>query len=431
MKTSINKKRVALFGAAPDTPNMGVSALYMSTITGLTKFSEDIEFVVFDNGFGLREDKLYLNNGKEINLIRFGARGGKRYYRAENLLTMFICSKLGWLGAILNKAIMLIDTCDAVLDVSGGDSFSDIYGIERFNNINRPKQIAINRKKTLILLPQTYGPYNNKKVKKQAINSVIKAKISWARDEDSYKVLKDLLGEKFSPKKHHCGVDMAFGLEPITPNELTPSFLNEWVCNKEQHTPLVGINVSGLIYNDIENSKISYGFKADYKKIVNDFVFWLLENTNSKVVLIPHVMDVAGHFESDFEACNNVYKSAEYKYRNRVIASQSILNESQVKWLISKMDWFCGTRMHSTIAGLSSLVPTASISYSDKTKGVFDTCNQGAHVIDPRTSDTDEAVKLLIESFSQYKLTFETMPQFIQSVMTKLDHQMQAIVEEL
>ena len=26
----------------------------------------------------------------------------------------------------------------------------------------------------------------------------------------------------------------------------------------------------------------------------------------------------------------------------------------EMKWIVRKLEWFCGTRMHSTIAGLSS-----------------------------------------------------------------------------
>ena len=431
MKKRTNMKRVALFGAAPDTPNMGVSALFMSTVIGLSRYINNLEFVVFDNGLGCRKDELELSGGVKIKLVRFGARGGKRYYRAENLFTMLICSKLGWLGSKLNYGIKLIDTCDAVLDISGGDSFSDIYGRERFNNINRPKQIAINRKKFLILLPQTYGPYNDNNVIDKAKNSVRNANVSWARDEDSYNNLKKLLGENFSSKTHHCGVDMAFGLEPLNPNELISDHINEWINNKDRDIPLVGINVSGLIYNDIEKSITSYGFKANYKHLVNNFVQWLLENTRSRIILISHVMDVVGHFESDFQACNDILSSVKGKYRDRVIVSPAVLNESQVKWLISKMNWFCGTRMHSTIAGLSSLVPTASISYSDKTKGVFETCGQGNHVIDPRMVDTNEATSLLINSFNQYKITFKTLPQYMHEVIKTLDYQMQRISIDL
>ncbi len=51
--------------------------------------------------------------------------------------------------------------------------------------------------------------------------------------------------------------------------------------------------------------------------------------------------------------------------------------------------------MHSTIAGLSSGVPTATVTYSDKALGVFELCGQEDHVIDPRIFDTEQVVARL------------------------------------
>jgi len=430
--SSKKEKRVALFGAAPDTSNMGVTALYMSTITGLSKYIDNLEFVVFDNGLGLREDVININNDKTVKIIRYGARSGLRYYRPENTLTMLVMSNLGKLGAILNTGVKLIDSCDVVLDVSGGDSFSDIYGMVRFNSINRPKQITINRKKPLFLLPQTYGPYKKLSVRQQAGQSVKNASIAWARDKDSYKILQDLLGSDFSSKRHQCGVDMAFGLPTINAEKKVSKLLKDWL-NKSSSSEdiLVGINVSGLIYNDPKKTKKTYGFKADYKKLVNDFISWILNNTKAKVVLVSHVMTKPGHYESDFEACEEVAATVDEKFSSRIIVSPQTLNESEVKWLISKLNWFCGTRMHSTIAGLSSCVPTSAISYSDKTKGVFDTCEQGKHVIDPRINDTDEAVQLLINSYKVMNETKRSMSPHIQKVINSADKMMQEIANKI
>lgn len=275
MEHSLKKtKRVALFGAAPDTSNMGVTALYMSTITGISKYIDDVEFVVFDNALGLREDLIKLGNGKTIKIIRYGARSGLRYYRPENIFTMLVMSKLGKLGATLNTGIKLIDSCDVVLDVSGGDSFSDIYGMVRFNSINRPKQITINRKKPLFLLPQTYGPYKCSSVRQQAAQSIKNATIAWARDKDSYKILQDLLGNNFSSECHQCGVDMAFKLQPLNAKIKISKKLNNWLNDGSSlEQIIVGINVSGLIYNDPEKTKKIMDLKPTMK--------------NSLMILLP------------------------------------------------------------------------------------------------------------------------------------------------
>ena len=47
-----------------------------------------------------------------------------------------------------------------------------------------------------------------------------------------------------------------------------------------------------------------------------------------------------------------------------------ILKASEIKYLLSQFKIFIGARMHSTIASLSSNIPTIIISYSIKSKGI-------------------------------------------------------------
>jgi len=392
--------RVALFGAAPDTANMGVTALYMSTICGLSELIDEVEFVVFDNGLGKRENLISIDENKRVKVIRYGARGGLRYYRSENLLTMLLMSKLGKLGAFLNEGISLIDTCNAVLDISGGDSFSDIYGMDRFNLINRPKKIAVNRKKSLILLPQTYGPYNKNKILSAALKSINDATMVWARDINSFNLLKNMLGEHFNNEKHKCGVDMAFSLKPVPAENKVNEIIKQWIKKKNNKKLVFGINISGLIYNNPDKSKYQYNFKDNYQDTVFLLINEILERTAANIIFISHVMDITGHYESDVDACINLSEKLNKKYAKRIEVAPVSLNESEVKWLISKMDWFCGTRMHSTIAGLSSCVPTSTISYSDKAKGVFESCGQGNCVVDPRDLSSQQVVDAILKNIS-------------------------------
>lgn len=423
--------RVALFGAAPDTPNMGVSALFFSAVSGIANCLDDVEFVVFDNGLGLREESLALPSGRAVRLLRFGARGGRRYHRPENIASMLFASRIGVLGAKLNQAVSLIDSCDAVLDVSGGDSFSDIYGTVRFNNICRPKAVAINRRKPLVLLPQTYGPFTDHKKKAAAAAVTRGASMAWARDQNSYRILKELLGEAFNPAKHLCGVDMAFGLPARSAEDLLNTHLLDWLNNKTPGVPLVGFNVSGLIYNDPEAALSKYGFKADYRSIVSGFIGKLLADTNARLIFIPHVMDSPGHFESDLAACLDAVATISKSYHDRIVIAPCIPDPTRVKWLISRMDWFCGTRMHATIAALSSGVPTAAVSYSDKTRGVFETCGLENTVIDPRYSSTAEVVTHLIREYENRDLASETLAEGLSTVSVFHKRQFEAIANKI
>ena len=423
--------RIALFGAAPDTPNMGVSALFTSAVTGIGRYIGNVEFVVFDNGLGRRDAILSTHDGKEIPLIRFGARGGRRYYRPENPAGMSVASRLGTLGALVNEGLRLLDSCDAVLDASGGDSFSDIYGRERFDNVHRPKIIAARRGRPPILLPQTYGPYKDPAVRELAASAVRRAGMAWARDPRSHEVLKDLLGDDFDPRIHHCGVDMAFSLPARSALQHLQPALRRWLEDRDAEHPLLGFNISGLIYNDPAGALKKYGLKADYRQAVTGFLENILQDTPARVVLVSHVMDKPGHYESDLAACLDVAKGLNERHGGRVEVAPATLDESEAKWLIAAMDWFCGTRMHSTIAGLSSGVPTAAVSYSDKTKGVFETCGQGAQVMDPRLMTADEIRQGLRRSFDMRDGTRNALRGELQEVMAQAERQLKSIAGQI
>lgn len=422
--------RLALFGAAPDTANMGVSALYASAVTGLATRLPELELVVFDNGLGQRESTEH-HGGKAVRVIRFGARGGRRYYRAENLAAMAFASRRGALGARINPGIRLLDSCDAVLDISGGDSFSDIYGRDRFDNIYRPKEIAISRGKPLILLPQTYGPYRDPDVRALAKSVVRRADLAWARDSDSYERLRELLGPDFDSERHRCGVDLAFGLEPVPAVDALDERLRGWIERRDADVPLLGFNVSGLIYNSADGGLARFGLRDDYRDTVLVALRRLLEGTDARLVLVPHVMDEPGHYESDRGACVDVAVHLGPTYAARVSVAPAQLDQAQVKWLISQMDWFCGTRMHSTIAALSAGVPAASISYSDKTRGVFASCGQAAAVFDPRRLPGAEIGARLFKAAENRADARISLAKELPRVMREAEAQLDAVVERL
>src|SRR5690606_9587733 len=112
---------------------------------GISRFIPTARFAVFDNELGKRQMTHHFSEGVHITLDHIGIRAGHRYYLHENLVTISTLSRFGPLAAKLNWVIREIDNFDVVLDISGGDSFSDIYGAKRFLSVVRPKLIALKR----------------------------------------------------------------------------------------------------------------------------------------------------------------------------------------------------------------------------------------------------------------------------------------------
>lgn len=431
MNKDVPNPIIGFFGAAPDTSNMGVSALFASVVDGISNHIPEARFSIFDNGRGLRRISTKLTEEKTIEMKHIGIRAGRRYYRPENMSTISVLSRLGGLGAYFNSVISELDKCDVVIDISAGDSFSDIYGTKRFIVVTKPKIISLQRRIPLILLPQTYGPYYDPKLKKLAKTAVLGADMCWARDVHSFEKLKLLLEDNFDPKKHQSGVDCAFGLATLSAKSKNGRALNAILEAENRDQPVVGLNINGLIYNDPVASVNQFGFKADYRAVIHQFVDWLLKETGAVVVIVPHVMSELSSYESDPRASENVVARFNGEYQERLFVSPSTLDHNEVKGNISKMDWFCGTRMHSTIAALSNAVPTATIAYSDKTKGVFESCGQGGEVFDPRVLDTNEILDAMKSSFQNRNLAKQSLIASLPEVKNVLGEQFSAISKRI
>ncbi|WOX06718.1 polysaccharide pyruvyl transferase family protein [Microbulbifer pacificus] len=413
---------ISLLGAAPDTGNLGVSALSHSVAFALRERIPNADLCIFDNGRGLRRSKLRI--GDDEWFVRLcGLSNSRRVYRRESLAHMRLSQVF---PQLLNNGVRTIAQSRAVLDISGGDSFTDLYGSRRFELISRPKQIVMRENRPLILLPQTYGPFREKKNRARAADIVRGCDSAWARDSRSFEILVDLLGSDFDAARHRCGVDVAF-LLPKTRPEYIESPLQSWLegtCGE-----VVGLNVSGLIYNGGQDAARQYGISADYAKSVLQLIERLLATSDVNILLVPHVKAPPTKCESDLRACRQLLERLGPHAGSRVRVLAGEYNEMEIKWIIGQLQWFCGTRMHSTIAALSSGVPCASIAYSDKTLGVFASCGQQAQVFDPRQMDTADLVDCVYQSFLERSDLRYPLQQKLPAVIARANSQMDEIAK--
>jgi colanic acid/amylovoran biosynthesis protein len=380
---------LCLFGAAGDTGNHGVSALLHSTLAGIARFSPGSRVTVFDNGWGVR-DAGATYDGKPFEYRLCGARLSRRFHRPESFFHMRVASRLGGLG---NPGARAILASDAVWDISGGDSFADLYGERHLKAMLAPKRLALACGVPLVLLPQTYGPYTRPASRRAAASILRACRLAWARDEDSLAVLRELLGDDFDPRRHRSGVDVAFGLEARPPARPLAEPITAWL-ERGPGAATIGLNVSGLLYNDPEATP-KYGLGADYARAMRLLVREFLRRTEARVLLVPHVLPPSGFLESDGVACLALRESLAADERLRVAVLPVGLDASETKHVVSRLEWFSGARMHACIGALSTGVPTGGVAYSAKMRGVFETCGQGSHVADLRRLGTEDLVAAL------------------------------------
>lgn len=126
---------------------------------------------------------------------------------------------------------------------------------------------------------------------------------------------------------------------------------------KWEDNNVLGINISPMILNNSANSK------KTYENFIQ-FIQFLLENTNYKIALIPHVFFSNNN---DYILLKNIYDTIN---SNRLILIGDNYTAEELKYIISKCNIFIGARTHATIAAYSTNVPTLVIGYSVKAKGI-------------------------------------------------------------
>ena len=236
-----------------------------------------------------------------------------------------------------------------VASINGGDGFSDIYGTRLFHFRLTESHIAIAHNVPLLLLPQTIGPFShadNYQLGKKILQYADKV---YVRDR-KYTEELDKMGVKYEECK-----DLSAYMKP-----------EEW--NIDIQPGAIGINVSGLAYSNSFHTLA--GQFDEYPNLINELIKYFQEK-GKPIYLIPHSYNYAQSEESndDMEACRMAYERLDDKTNVTVVDYDMIA--PQVKYVISKLSFFCGTRMHANFAAIYTNVPVFGLAYSYKFEGAF------------------------------------------------------------
>lgn len=242
-----------------------------------------------------------------------------------------------------------LSTCQVVLDVGEGDSFSDIYGLKRLVYLSLSKRFAGTAGRKLILSPQTIGPFSTPTSRVLARWALASATRVFARDPLS----KDWLDQNGQSEKSDVAIDMAFRL-PFTKRE------------KQGDAIQIGLNVSALLYSGGYSGKNELGLTLDFVALTHKIIEWTLTLPDAEIWLVPHVMS------RDIPGEDDVYVSKKLiEQYPRLKLAGPFNNPCDAKTFMSGLDFFAGGRMHACIGAFSAGVPTVPLAYSRKFNGLF------------------------------------------------------------
>ncbi|WMW25425.1 polysaccharide pyruvyl transferase family protein [Methanolobus sediminis] len=256
----------------------------------------------------------------------------------------------------------------AVLSI-GGDNYSLDYGIPKlFTDLD---DIVQYHKKPLIIWGASVGPFDEMPEYKQyMINHLKNVTAIFSRESAT----TDYLKKNGISKNVYEVADPAYLLEPIKPASNS--------LNIEESS--IGINLSPLMAKYVCEGDINL-----WEKKAASIVSSISETTGKTIYLIPHVTTP---YSNDYVFMKNML--SHIKDTKKLILIDPIYNASETKWIISQLSFFAGARTHSTIAALSSGIPTLSFAYSMKAIGINkDLFGHDSYCLSPKNLDQDKVIE--------------------------------------
>jgi len=245
----------------------------------------------------------------------------------------------------LSKIIPYVKSADVVLSI-GGDNFSNDYGYPRMHLWQL--MLAKHLKKGVIVWGSSIGPFDLSKKEQRSIVKILDSNTDLfvVREKISF---NNLIDYGIDQNRIKLLMDPAFYMKPKETND---SILKSLIKSRK----FIGMNLSPLMARFIKNSE------SNWNKLAKELIIITNKISQMPILLIPHV-DKKNN--SDYTFLKELEIESE---EIRLLDTKFSANE--LKWIISKSYCFVGCRTHSTIAAISSNVPTLSIAYSVKALGL-------------------------------------------------------------
>lgn len=362
--------RFLLVGNAPYT-NRGCEAIVRGTMNILRKtFGDDI--AVTNASFGSKElieqqarnepDHAITN----VHLHSESPRFSKRWFiqRLNQRLGASIGIDYPELEGYLNDASFALEI--------GGDNYSLEYGEPwKFFELD---WFLMKHRLPVAIWGASVGPFKaNPSFESRAKKHLRKLAAIFARETESQSYLESI----GIAQNVQLTCDPSFAMTPKLPpvDKVGFSFPDN----------AVGLNVSPLMAKFVTG-----GDQDQWLNICVETVKLVIQGIDRPVVLIPHVSS-ANPISSDDLLLQKIAEKVP-----AVLVVPDTLDAEETKGIISKCAVFCGARTHSTLAAISTCVPTLSLAYSIKARGLNkDVYGSQDFCIDP-TEITPELVKTKI-----------------------------------
>lgn len=296
--------RVLILWADDRSANLGVRALAAGT--------EDLVRRVFP--------------GAEISLVNFGSGTAPVPLHWKGLAKAGLTRRRALRDWIANF--------DLAVDTRAGDSFADIYGLERLAAMSLLAELCAEAGLPVVMGPQTIGPFGTRRGRAVARFSMRRAAAVIARDPVSAQAAR-VLGRPADA----TATDVVFAI--ASPRAGRPRD--------------VVLNVSGLLWGP--NRHVDHG---SYQRTVTAVARRLLAD-GRRLSLLAHVID-SPNADNDVPAIRALAARLDQPDVELVVPESL----GEVREVLSSARLVIGSRMHACLNALSAGTPAVPLAYSRK-----------------------------------------------------------------
>lgn len=238
--------------------------------------------------------------------------------------------------------------------LTGGDNLGLDYGVASLYHWAHFVEKGIEMGVPTILWGGSVGPFSSKPaVEREMVKHLKRYAAITVRESATYEYLHNL-----GLKNILQVADPAFTMTPEAFDVTDLTFGN--------NPNVLGLNVSPLVRGYRKDAASREQLDHD----VLDFIKDVVSKTDMSVLLVPHVDPLDGSLVNSDSAYMRSLLEQLPQHHDRVKLAPRTLNAAQLKYLISHCRFFIGARTHATIGAFSTGVPTISIAYSVKAKGI-------------------------------------------------------------
>lgn len=241
------------------------------------------------------------------------------------------------------------------------------------------------------IMPQSFGPFNYKGLKKIIINYLNNTYLSYpqkifAREKEGLNYLKEL---NLSNLEYSNDLVLTYN------KKINKDNIYKSIPKFKEFDEINGIGI-------VPNMKtFMHGSKTEIISLYKSIISLLLEN-NKNVFLVRHSFE-------DIEACRLIKN--EFKAESKVQIIEDDMSSFEFDNLVKKFDFLIGSRFHSLVHAYKNKIPCLALGWATKYRELLTIFEQEKYIFDVRNiTDTNEilsAVENLIFNHKEDTLTIE------------------------